>query len=299
MIDEILKLKKEKGFVLLAHNYQLPEIQEAADFVGDSLQLALFASKVPERNILFLGVDFMAELIKALNPDKRVIVPDPGATCPMANTLTVEIVEKFKEEFPGVPFVLYVNSRIECKALADVICTSANAVEIVKKLPTDTVLFGPDKNLAEYVAERTGKKVIPVPGEEGFCPVHQFDPSSVDRIREAFPGVKVMVHPECPKAVRDKADFVGSTGQMEKYPTKEPSKVFAVGTESGMIHKLSKVYPEKVFVPLEEVVCENMKKNTLEKVLHALREEKTEIVLPKDLIEKAKKPILRMFELLG
>nr|5LQM_A Chain A, Quinolinate synthase A [Thermotoga maritima MSB8]5LQS_A Chain A, Quinolinate synthase A [Thermotoga maritima MSB8]6F48_A Chain A, Quinolinate synthase A [Thermotoga maritima]6F4D_A Chain A, Quinolinate synthase A [Thermotoga maritima]6I0K_A Chain A, Quinolinate synthase A [Thermotoga maritima MSB8]6I0P_A Chain A, Quinolinate synthase A [Thermotoga maritima MSB8]6I0R_A Chain A, Quinolinate synthase A [Thermotoga maritima MSB8] len=298
MVDEILKLKKEKGYIILAHNFQIPELQDIADFVGDSLQLARKAMELSEKKILFLGVDFMAELVKILNPDKKVIVPDRSATCPMANRLTPEIIREYREKFPDAPVVLYVNSTSECKTLADVICTSANAVEVVKKLDSSVVIFGPDRNLGEYVAEKTGKKVITIP-ENGHCPVHQFNAESIDAVRKKYPDAKVIVHPECPKPVRDKADYVGSTGQMEKIPERDPSRIFVIGTEIGMIHKLKKKFPDREFVPLEMAVCVNMKKNTLENTLHALQTESFEVILPKEVIEKAKKPILRMFELMG
>ncbi|PLV57186.1 quinolinate synthase NadA [Thermotoga sp. SG1] len=298
MVDKILKLKKEKGYVILAHNYQIPELQDIADFVGDSLQLARKAMDLEEKKILFLGVDFMAELVKILNPEKKVIVPDRSATCPMANRLTPEMIKEYKKRFPDAPVVLYVNSTAECKTLADVICTSANAVEVVKRIESDVILFGPDRNLAEYVAEKTGKKIVAMP-EDGHCPVHQFSESSVDVAKKKYPDARVVVHPECPKPVRDKADYVGSTGQMERIPEKDPAKTFVIGTEIGMIHKLKKKFPDRNFVPLESAICVNMKKNTLENTLLALETESFEVTLPEDIIEKARRPILKMFEIMG
>ena len=298
MIDKILNLKKEKGYVILAHNYQIPELQDIADFVGDSLQLARKAVGLKEKKILFLGVDFMAELVKILNPEKKVIVPDKSATCPMANRLTPKMIEEYKKRFPGAPVVLYVNSTAECKALADVICTSANAVEVVKKIESDVILFGPDKNLAEHVAEKTGKKIVAIP-EGGRCPVHQFGENSVDIAKKKYPDAKVVVHPECPRSVRDKADYVGSTGQMEEIPKGDPSRTFVIGTEIGMIHKLKRKFPDRNFIPLENAICVNMKKNTLENTLLALETESFEVTLPEDIIEKARRPILRMFEIMG
>jgi len=298
VIDKILKLKKEKGYVILAHNYQIPELQDIADFVGDSLQLARKAMDLEEKKILFLGVDFMAELVKILNPEKKVIVPDRSATCPMANRLTPETIEEYKRKYPNAPVVLYVNSTAECKTLADVICTSANAVEVVRKIESDVILFGPDRNLAEYVAEKTGKKIFAMP-EDGHCPVHQFSENSVDIAKKKHPDARVVVHPECPKPVRDKADYVGSTGQMEKIPEKDTAKTFVIGTEVGMIHKLKKKFPDRNFIPLESAICVNMKKNTLENTLLALETESFEVTLPEDIIEKARRPILKMFEIMG
>ncbi|PLV60305.1 quinolinate synthase NadA [Thermotoga sp. KOL6] len=298
MVNKILKLKKEKGYIILAHNYQIPEIQDIADFVGDSLQLAKLAIELEEKRILFLGVDFMAELVKILNPEKKVIIPDRNATCPMANRLTPTIIEEYKEKYPEASVVLYVNSTAECKAMADVICTSANAIDVIEKVDSEVILFGPDKNLAEYVAEKTGKRIIPMPAN-GYCPVHQFDPTSVEKARKKFPNARVVVHPECPKEVRDNADYVGSTGQMEQIPEIDLSQTFVVGTEIGMVHKLRKKFPHKNFVPLENTVCVNMKKNTLENSLLALETESFEVVLPDDVLEKAKAPILKMFEIMG
>lgn len=224
--EEIRRLAEEKGYTIVAHNYQIPELQQIADYIGDSLQLARLVTTIPSQKILFLGVDFMAEMMKVLNPERKIIVPVRHSTCPMANSLEVKDVIEAKQKY-NAPFVVYVNSRTEVKAYADVVCTSANAVDVVNKLDSDTVLFGPDKNLASYVAEKTGKKIIPIPGETGYCYVHNY--VKEDEIRfliSKYPDAKVMVHPEVPSNIRKLADFVGSTSQMEKYPTTTDAKEF-------------------------------------------------------------------------
>jgi len=299
MIEEIMELKKSKDFAILAHNYQPPELQDIADYVGDSLQLATLATQLEKSRILFLGVDFMAETIKLLNLDKTVIVPDPEATCPLANSLTPEIVERYRNEFPGVPIVLYINSTLECKAFADVICTSANAVEIVARLNCQRVIFGPDKNLASYVAEKTGKDIIPIPGETGYCYVHEnFKVSSLLDARRSYPEAKIMVHPEVPKELRRLADYVGSTGQMLRYPAATDAREFVVGTEIGMLHRLRKTFPDRIFYPLDHAVCFNMKLNTLEKVYRSLNEEVHEVTIDEGVAREAFKSVRKMFELM-
>lgn len=296
--EKIRKLADEKGYIIVAHNYQIPELQQIADYLGDSLQLARIVTRIDAKKILFLGVDFMAEVMKVLNPEKKIIVPVRYSTCPMANSLTVEDVLKYKEIYKGVPVVVYVNSRTEVKAVADVVCTSANAVDVVKALDSDTILFGPDKNLTSYVAEKTGKNIIPIPGETGYCYVHNYvKDSEIKKMMSKYPNAEVMVHPEVPKNIRNLAHFIGSTSQMEKYPASSKANEFIVVTEVGMPAKLEKLYPDKVFIPVPSMVCYNMKKNNLRNTYLALLEEKIEVTLDSELIAKARKAIERMLEI--
>lgn len=300
LIEKIKILKEEKGYTILGHNYVISELQDLSDITGDSLQLAKLATEIENDKILFIGVDFMAETLKILNPSKKIIVPTKASTCPMANSLTPEIIKSFKEKYPNAPVVLYVNSTAECKALADYTCTSANAVEIVSKINSDIILFGPDKNLGSYVAEKTGKKIIPIPGETGYCYVHnRFSVEDVKKAKEKYPYAKIIVHPESPKEVRDLCEYIGSTGQMMKFPKEDDSNEYIIGTEIGMIYKLSKTFKDKKFYPLKELgICNNMKKNNLKNVYEALLNEENEIDLPEEIIEKAKIPIMNMFKLM-
>ncbi len=228
MIEEVLKLKEEKGIAILAHNYQAPEVQQVADYVGDSLELARIATRIKAETILFAGVDFMAETVAILNPDKKVIVPSRDAICPMARQLPADMVSREKER-SGAPFVIYVNSYAEAKARADVCCTSANAAEIVEKLDSDTVLLGPDANLAWYAARCTGKRVIPIP-HDGYCYVHRaFSVEDVLKARKQWPDAEIIVHPECKPEVQKLADFVGSTSQMYAHAKKTDADTLIVG----------------------------------------------------------------------
>jgi quinolinate synthase len=296
--EKIRKLAKEKGYMILAHNYQIKEIQEIADHLGDSLQLARLATKLNAEKILFLGVDFMAETIKMLNPEKKVIVPVKAATCPMANSLEPEMIIEAKKKY-NAPFVIYVNSTMKSKMYADVACTSANAVEIVKKLNSDVVLFGPDKNLAAYVARKTGKKVIPVPGETGYCYVHNYIKiDDVLKLKQKYPDAKVISHPEVPEEIQKISDYIGSTSQMEKIPGEVEDKKFIIVTEKDMVNKLKNKYKEKEFIPVDAAICNNMKKNTLKNVLKALENEEFEIEIDKEIADKAALPIKKMFELM-
>ncbi|ANQ54421.1 quinolinate synthase NadA [Thermosipho sp. 1063] len=295
---KIKKLAKEKGYIILAHNYQSRDIQEIADYLGDSLQLARLATRIKDEKILFLGVDFMAETIKILNPNKKVIVPARSATCPMANSLTSELIIAAKKKY-NVPFVIYVNSTAQSKMYADFACTSANAVEIVKKIDSDTVLFGPDKNLASYVAEKTGKKIIPVPGETGYCYVHNYiTKEDVLELKKKYPKAKVISHPEVSKEIREISDYIGSTSQMEKFPKLDKGNEYIVVTEKDMVVKLRKIYPKKMFIQIDGAICNNMKKNNLKNILLALEKEQFEVEVPLEVSEKAKIPIKNMFKLM-
>ena len=296
LVDEIIRLKEEKNAIILAHNYQLPEIQDIADFLGDSLELARKAVNVDADIIVFAGVDFMAETAKILNPEKKVLIPTKRATCAMANMLKVDHILEAKKKYPDAPVVLYVNTTAESKAYADVTVTSANAAKIVEKLDAETIIFGPDNNLAYYVAKRTGKRIIPIP-EGGHCYVHKrFTPEDVERTKKLYPNAKLMVHPECIPEVQEKADLIVSTGGMVRNACQHDEWV--VFTEKEMCYRLQKLYPDKKFYPAkEEAFCIGMKSITLKHIYEALRDEKYEIEVPKEIAEKAKKAIERMLEM--
>ena len=299
LADEILKLKKEKNAIILAHNYQREDVQNIADYIGDSIELSRKAMEEKEaKMIVFSAVDFMAESAAILNPDKKVLLPTLGARCPMAQMLTVEEIKRAKLHHPLVPVVLYVNTLAIAKAYCDICCTSANAVEVIASLDADTVLFGPDRNLAEYVQRKTGKTVIPIP-EWGFCPTHLlFQPEDVHILKTQYPEAKVMVHPECTFEMHKVADFVGSTSQICKYAKECNAETLIVGTEEGILHRLRKENPRKKFLlAYEEAVCPTMKLNTLDRLYTALKEEKYIVTVPEPVAKQARKALERMFEL--
>jgi quinolinate synthase len=299
LVDDIVRLKREKKAIILAHNYQRPEIQDIADYVGDSIELSKKAMDENEAEmIVFSAVDFMAESAAILNPGKKVLLPTLGARCPMAQMLTVDEVNRARTLYPNVPLVLYVNSLASAKAHCDVCCTSANAVAVIESLSADTVLFGPDRNLAEYVSEKTGKTIIPVP-EWGFCPTHLlFQPEDVQMMKMQYPDALVLAHPECNSEMRRSADFVGSTSQMCRYARESSARKFIIGTEEGLLHRLRKDNPEKqFFLAYEGAVCPNMKLNTLDRLYAALKEEKYQVMVPASIARKARKALERMFAL--
>jgi len=299
LADEILKLKKEKNAIILAHNYQREDVQNIADYIGDSIELSRKAMEEKEaKMIVFSAVDFMAESAAILNPDKKVLLPTLGARCPMAQMLTVEEIKRAKLHHPLVPVVLYVNTLAIAKAYCDICCTSANAVEVIASLDADTVLFGPDRNLAEYVQRKTGKTVIPIP-EWGFCPTHLlFQPEDVHILKTQYPEAKVMVHPECTFEMHKVADFVGSTSQICKYAKECNAETLIVGTEEGILHRLRKENPRKKFLlAYEEAVCPTMKLNTLDRLYMALKEEKYLVTVPEAIGKQARNALVKMFEL--
>ena len=299
IVDGIQKLKKEKKAVILAHNYQRPEIQDVADYVGDSIELSRKAMLEEESEILvFSAVDFMAESGAILNPAKKVLLPSLGARCPMAQMLTVDEIKRAKVHYPHAPVVLYVNTLASSKAYCDVCCTSANAVEVIDSLDADTILFGPDRNLAEYAAEKTGKTLIPIP-EWGFCPTHLlFQPEDVTLLKQQYPDSVVMVHPECSAEMRKTADFVGSTSRMCRYARETPAKTIIVGTEIGLIHRLQKENPQKQFIiAYKDAICPNMKLTTLDRLYVALKGEKHVVRIPEPVAAKARIALERMFQL--
>jgi len=298
LAQKILKLKKEKKAVILAHNYQRPEVQDIADYIGDSIELSRKAVEEKDaKMIVFSAVDFMAESASILNPDKKVLLPCLGARCPMAQMLTVDEIKRAKVQYPNAPVVLYVNTLASCKAHCDICCTSANAVEVIKSLDSETILFGPDKNLAEYVSEKTGKKLVSIP-ENGFCPTHLlFQPEDVTVLKMQHPDATVMVHPECSSEMRKEADFIGSTSKMCRYAKDSSSNSFIVGTEEGILHRLRNESPEKNFyLAYEGAICPNMKLTTLDRLYSALKEEKYVVRVPEAVAKKARASLERMFE---
>ena len=299
LAEKIYKLKKEKKAIILAHNYQRPEIQDIADYVGDSIELSRKAMEEKEAKIIvFAAVDFMAESAAILNPEKKALLPSLGARCPMAQMLTVDEIKRMKALYPGVPLVLYVNTLASAKAQCDICCTSANAVRVIQSLNADTVLFGPDRNLAEYVQRKTGKTVVPIP-EWGFCPTHLlFQPEDVRILKMEHPEAAVMVHPECTSEMQKTADFVGSTSQMCKFAKECKAKTFIVGTEEGILHRLMKDNPEKQFIlAYEGAICPNMKLNTLDRLYVSLREEKHVITVPEPVARQARRALERMLDI--
>jgi len=296
LVDGILKLKKEKRALIVAHNYQRAEVQDIADYVGDSIELCRRAMEEKEaRMIVFSAVDFMAESAAILNPDKRVFLPSAGARCPMAQMLPAEEVRLWKRKRPKVPIVLYVNTLAEAKAECDVCCTSANAVKVVEALDADTVLFGPDHNLAWYVQQKTGKRVIPIP-TKGFCPTHLlFLKEDLLLLTEGHPDAVVAVHPECTPDVQSVADFVGSTSQICRYARESSAEKYIIGTEIGIIHRLKKENSGKTFIPAYDgAICPNMKLNTLERVYLSLKEERHPVTVPNSVAKKARAALERM-----
>ena len=296
-----MELKKEKNALLLAHNYQIIEIQEIADFVGDSLELCRRAQDVKDRElIVFAGVDFMAETASILNPQKKVVIPSAEAICPMAAMLPLKTLKKMKEEHQGAPVVLYVNTLAEAKAEADVTCTSANAAEIVAQLEGDTILFGPDVNLAWYVSQKVPEKtLVPVP-DYGHCRVHRFlgDGSEAMELKNKYPDAELLVHPECEPEFQKKADFVLSTGGIYRRCKESSAKVFIIGTEVGMVDRLSREIPGKTFLPAKKYSeCASMKRITLENTYSSMLNEAPVIHVPKEVADRARIPIQRMLEM--
>ena len=302
IIDQFLKIKKEKNAILLAHFYQVPEIQDMADFVGDSLGLAQEAYKTDAEIIVFAGVHFMAETAKILNPGKKVLIPDMNAGCSLADSCPTPEFRKFKEAHPGHIVISYINCSAEIKALSDVICTSSNAVKIVESFPKEQpIIFAPDKNLGNYVNGITGRSMVLW---DGTCEVHDvITMESIVKLKTENPEAKLIAHPECKAVILQLADFIGSTTSLLNYTVKSDARKFIIATETGIIHQMKKLSPEKEFliVPTDQACscndCPYMKMNTLPKLLKCITTETPELLLSSELIEKAKKPILRMLEL--
>jgi quinolinate synthase len=293
LAEHIARLKQQRKAVILAHNYQLGEVQDIADFVGDSLELSRRATQVEADVIVFCGVMFMAETAKLLNPQRTVLIPDPLAGCPMCEMAPVEAVRKRKSELSGVTVVAYVNTTAAVKAEADICCTSANAVKIVNSLPDKRILFLPDKHLGRWVKRHTDKEIILW---DGYCPTHQkITARDVQRLKEQHPKATVIVHPECTADVIDLADEVLSTGQMLRWARESDAREVIVGTEVGIIHRLKQENPDKTFYPISYLsTCPNMKRITLEKVAWALEDMQYEVTVRGDVVEKARRAIEKM-----
>jgi quinolinate synthase len=296
----IKKLKEEKEAVVLVHNYQVPEVQEIADFIGDSLELCRKAQGVESKIIVFCGVDFMAETASILNPDKRVLLPNMRARCPMAAQLPVKTLLVIKNDHPGVPVVLYVNTLAEAKAESDVVCTSANAAEVVGRLGVGEVIFGPDFNLGYHVSKKVPNvKLIPAP-THGFCNTHRLlgKGEEVSELRRLYPRAELLVHPECEPELQDKADYVLSTGGIYRRCKDSPSRVFIIATEIGMIDRLRREVPGKTFIAADpNAECPSMKRVTLQNTYEALRDETPVVKVEEGLRLRALRPIQRMLEL--
>jgi len=297
LVEKINRLRKEKNAVILAHNYQLPEVQDIADYVGDSLGLSIQASKTTADVIVFCGVYFMAETAKILSPEKIVLIPDRKAGCPMADMITAAELRKLKAEHQGAKVLCYVNTTAEVKAECDVCCTSGNAERIVREAfqKDDKIIFVPDQYLAHYISTKVGRDFI---FWKGYCPTHvKILPEDIVRKRELYQGAEVIVHPECPPSVTALADQVLSTEGMFNYIKASPAGEFIIGTETGILHRLKKENPGKLFHPVSErATCPNMKLTTLEKVLWSLEEMGFEVTVPQDIMNRASACLKRMMD---
>ncbi len=296
LIEDILRLKRQRKAIILAHNYQLGEVQDIADFVGDSLELSQKAAKTDADVIVFCGVHFMAETASILCLDKTVLLPDINAGCPMVDMVTAERLRDRKRELPGVTVVCYINTSAEVKAESDVCCTSANAVKVIESLDAKEILFVPDQYLGHYISTKSGKKMILWPG---FCPTHiRIQPQYITNLRQEHPQAEVVVHPECRPEVIALADEVLSTGGLCRYANRSEVKQIIVGTEIGIIHRLRKENPGKKFIPAsEQAICRRMKLITLEKILWSLDEMVPEVRVPEEICLKAKAAVDKMLEI--
>ena len=303
LITEINRIRKEKNAVILAHYYQEDDIQDIADFVGDSLALAQYAQKTNADIIVLAGVHFMAETAKIVNPSKKVLIPDTAAGCSLADSCPAPEFAKFKEKHPGAIVISYVNTTVEIKALTDIVCTSSNAVEIVNSIPKDEqIIFGPDRNLGNYLNELTGRNMIVW---DGACHVHEeFSLERILAIKNDNPDAKILAHPECKKPILLVADHIGSTSSLLSYSQKDVAQKFIVATESGILHQMRIASPEKTFIaapPVDATCgcndCKFMKMITLQKIYNSLLNEQPEIIIEESLRKKAENSILRMLEI--
>src|SRR6202000_2025499 len=302
LFDEINKLKKEKNACILVHYYQEGDIQDVADYIGDSLGLSQQAAKTDADIIVFAGVHFMAETAKILSPNKKVLLPDVKAGCSLADSCPPHLFKIFKEKYPDHLVITYVNCTAELKAMSDIVCTSSNAIQIVESLPADQkIIFGPDKNLGAYVAKKTGRDLVLW---NGACMVHEiFSREKITKLKERHPNAKILAHPECEDVILKMADYIGSTTGFLNYTTKSPDTEFIVATESGILHQMEKANPGKKFFPAPPNNtcacndCPHMKRNTLEKLYLCMKNGLPEVTVPKDIIERAVKPIERMLEI--
>lgn len=297
MQEQIQALKQEKDAVILAHYYVDDEVQEIADYVGDSYYLSKIATQIPQQTICFAGVSFMGESAKILNPEKTVLLPDMTADCAMAHMASVEDIERVRRGYDDVAVVCYINSTTELKAHSDVCVTSANALKIVKKLSNKNIFFIPDQHLGSYIAAKVPEKHFIF--NNGFCPVHQkFDVENIKAAKAAHPKAKLLVHPECPKEVVELADFIGSTSEIITYAGQDEAQSFLIGTESGVMYELKKRYPEKTFYEIiSGQCCMDMKKVTLEKVKDCLEHGSGEVKLEETVRQNSVKALDRMLEL--
>ena len=299
---EIEKLKKEKNAIILAHYYQESDIQDIADYIGDSLGLSQEAAKTDAEVIVFAGVHFMAETAKILSPSKTVLLPDVKAGCSLADSCPAHLFRKFKEKYPDHLVITYVNCTAELKALSDIVCTSTNAIQIVESLPKEQkIIFGPDRNLGAYVAKKTGRDLVLW---NGACMVHEiFSQEKITKLKERHPNAKFIAHPECEEAVLKMADYIGSTTGLLKYTITNSATEFIVATESGIIHQMEKANPTKTFIPAppnNSCACNDcpyMKRNTLEKLYLCLKNGYPEVTVPAHIIDLARKPIQRMLDI--
>jgi quinolinate synthase len=293
----IERLKKERGAAILAHNYQPPEIQDIADHLGDSLDLSRLTQRIDQEVVIFCGVHFMAETAAILSPDKKIILPDPTAGCPMAEMLSENDLLSLKEAHPDAEVVMYVNSTAEVKAQTDICCTSANAVKVVEGIPDEReIIFGPDRYLGRWVQRQTERKMIIW---NGFCPSHQkIIPANIEELRERYPDAVVMAHPEVHPEISRMADAVLGTGGMIRFVGESRAGTFIVGTEVGMVYRLSSLYPEKRFIAASNLaICPNMKKITLEKVVSSLENQEPVVTVPAEIADRARRSIERMIEI--
>jgi len=302
LFAEIVRMKKEKNAIILAHYYQNPDIQDVADFRGDSLGLAQQAEKTSADMIVFAGVHFMAETAKLLNPSKKVVLPDLRAGCSLADDCPAEPFKKFKEEHPDHIVITYINCTAEIKALSDIICTSSNAVKIVESLPKDQkIIFAPDKNLGAYIMKKTGRDMVLW---DGACMVHEiFSLEKISKLKKQHPNALVIAHPECEEHVLNQANYIGSTTALLKFTVQDSAQEFIVATESGIIHQMQLQSPHKTFIPAppEKTCacneCPHMKLNTLEKVYLCMKYEQPELIIPEPLASQAVVPLKRMLEM--
>ena len=297
IVSRIKALKEEKDVVILAHYYVDGAVQELADYVGDSFYLAKVATKVKEANILFGGVSFMGESAKLLNPSKKVVMADQCADCPMAHMVTKERIAEVRNEYDDLAVVCYVNSTAEIKSVSDVCVTSSNALKVVSNLTEKNIFFVPDNNLGRYIATKLPDKHFIF--NDGFCHVHKsIDKASVEKAKELCPDALVLTHPECTMDVLEISDFIGSTSEIIDYATSSPNKEFIICTEMGVFFELMQKNPDKKFYSVgHRQFCPNMKLVTIDKVLEALESMEPEVILPDDIMEKAKRPLERMLEL--
>lgn len=297
MTEKIQRLKKEKDAVILAHYYVRPEIQDIADYIGDSFYLSRIAVGLKEKTIVFCGVSFMGESAKILNPDKTVLMPDMEADCEMAHMATVEEIQRIKDTYEDVAVVCYINSTAELKCHSDVCVTSANAVKIVKALPNKNIYFIPDRNLAHFVAEQVPEKNFIF--NEGFCPVHErMKLLEIKQAKEAHPDAEILTHPECPEGIRNISDYIGSTSGILNYAAKSERKEFIICTENGVRYELEKKNPGKTFYFTEtEPVCKGMKLITLDKAAHVLETGENEVQVSEELIRESVKPLQNMLDM--